>query len=117
VKIRLQTAWYSPEHHDLDLDQFPALVGRADHCNITVPAGFISRRHCRFVRNGTEILVQDLNSLNGTFVNGNLANVPTPLRHGDEIQLGPMSFRVVVVENEDAVTYHPGSTPFEMTVC
>jgi pSer/pThr/pTyr-binding forkhead associated (FHA) protein len=113
----LQTAWYSPSGDDLYLDHFPALIGRAQHCNITVEADFVSRRHCQFIRKGGQVLVQDLESLNGTFVNGILATGPTPVRHGDEIQLGPMSFRVLIMPSNDAWAYRSDSTSIEMTKC
>ena len=48
---------------------------------------------------GQEV-VQDLESYNGTFVNGTPAAKPHPLNDGDELTLGPMSFRVVLPRGE-----------------
>jgi pSer/pThr/pTyr-binding forkhead associated (FHA) protein len=117
VKIRLQTTWSPAGANDLYLDQFPAVVGRAEHCNISVPLGFISRRHCQFIRREDgQVIVQDLESLNGTFVNGSQITRPTPIRHGDEVRLGPMSFRVVILSGDDISTMCVRSSSSEMTV-
>jgi pSer/pThr/pTyr-binding forkhead associated (FHA) protein len=96
MKIRLRNAWLPYDVGEVRLDNFPAILGRGSTCDISVPVEFISRRHCRFVRRGDEVLVQDLASLNGTFVNERPAGCPTPIRPGDRLRLGPMSFRVSV---------------------
>jgi pSer/pThr/pTyr-binding forkhead associated (FHA) protein len=116
MRIHLQTTWAPAGTGDLYLDQFPCVVGRGEDCNFTLPVGFISRRHCRFIRRDGHVFVQDLESLNGTFVNGSLAVVPTPLRHGDELRMGPMSFRVLVVAADDAGTLCLDATSSEMSV-
>ena len=49
----------------------------------------ISRRHARVsTASSGELLVQDLGSTNGTFVNGHRIEAPTPIRPGDVIELG-----------------------------
>ena len=119
MKVWLWNKCPSPDRGDLCLESFPAVLGRGGDCDIPVPIGFVSRRHCRFVRRGDEIWVQDLESLNGTFVNGCLAIFPTPVNHGDELRLGPMSFRVALMTGEDAAglaTLRLGNTPIELTL-
>jgi pSer/pThr/pTyr-binding forkhead associated (FHA) protein len=55
----------------------------------------VSRRHFRMSRNGDQFYVEDLNSVNGTVVNGQ--RIPShnlhPLRSGDQISLGKMELR------------------------
>lgn len=48
----------------------------------------VSRRHARFTSVQGGALVEDLESSNGTFVNGTRVFAPAPLRHGDQIQIG-----------------------------
>jgi hypothetical protein len=52
----------------------------------------ISRRHARIMRREDEVFVEDLNSLNGTFLNANrlVAELPYPIKDGDRIQLGKL---------------------------
>jgi pSer/pThr/pTyr-binding forkhead associated (FHA) protein len=73
---------------------------------------FISRHHCQFLLDGNQVLVQDLESYNGTFVNGRPASPPLPVRHGDEVSLGPVSFRVMMQGGaQDTAEANLGSAP------
>ncbi len=54
----------------------------------------VSRRHAQFIRQGDTVLVEDLGSTNGTFVNGVRISAPTPVRPGDTVQFGAVIFRV-----------------------
>jgi pSer/pThr/pTyr-binding forkhead associated (FHA) protein len=96
---------------EVRIDRFPAILGRSNGCDASVPISFVSRRHCRFTRQGAEVLVQDLESLNGTFVNDRPAPFPTPLRDGDELRLGPTTFRVALVASHGSGTLLLGATP------
>jgi hypothetical protein len=50
----------------------------------------ISRRHARITHRENEVFIEDLNSLNGTFLNAKrlVAELPYPVKDGDQIQLG-----------------------------
>ena len=56
----------------------------------------VSRRHARLLLKGADLLIEDLHSANGTWVNDARlsANQPYPLKHGDLIRLGRMRMRV-----------------------
>lgn len=60
----------------------------------------VSRRHAAFVRYHGQLHVVDLNSVNGTFLNGSriLSDNPHPLNSGDEIKLGTLSLKLVTPE-------------------
>ena len=63
-------------------------IGRAPDCDIRLPDQGVSRRHCTIENLGREIQVIDLDSANGTYVNGKLVEV-APLRPGDQLAVGP----------------------------
>lgn len=66
----------------LDKDRF--VIGRDHSCDLTIPAGDVSAKHCELRREGQWWTITDLNSTNGVKVNG--ANVTQQmLWHGDEI--------------------------------
>ena len=117
MKVRLEPAWTSSSTPGLCLDRFPMVIGRGEDCDVSIPLGFISRRHCRFVYQGGELLVRDLESLNGTFVNGSAAPLLTPVCHGDEVRLGPLAYRVVVVERDTLCNRRLDTTPHEAVAC
>lgn len=65
-----------------------AKVGRSAPADIILSDKRISRRHCNVeVKNG-ELLVVDLQSTNGTFIDGNKIDTPTPLPPDSELRLG-----------------------------
>ncbi|MBI5669297.1 MAG: FHA domain-containing protein [Chloroflexi bacterium] len=63
------------------------LVGRDEACDISLPERQISRQHIRIYRNGDRFFVQDLDSKNGTWLNGQPLKGSVELHDGDEIQL------------------------------
>jgi len=72
----------------LELDTDVASVGRIEDSDIVLDDISVSRHHAIFQRTGSgRITVRDLNSLNGTYVNGTRVE-ESVLRSGDEIQIG-----------------------------
>jgi ABC-type multidrug transport system ATPase subunit len=67
------------------------VVGREDKCDITIPHTGISRKHCRFYKQGNDWFVEDLKSTNGTFVNGKKAT-KLALKNNDSIFVGNTKF-------------------------
>ncbi|OGQ22505.1 MAG: hypothetical protein A3I05_07695 [Deltaproteobacteria bacterium RIFCSPLOWO2_02_FULL_44_10] len=64
-----------------------ASLGRAESNTIMVKDAKASRQHCQIVQKGSEYVLVDLNSSNGTFVNGERVEEHV-LSNGDEIQIG-----------------------------
>jgi hypothetical protein len=56
----------------------------------------ISRRHAKITKHGREVFIEDLGSLNGTFLNRKKLTpyLPQVLKSGDELQLGKLILRV-----------------------
>jgi pSer/pThr/pTyr-binding forkhead associated (FHA) protein len=79
---------------DLMIDSFPFVVGRNPECCCHLRDPLISRYHCSFFLQGEQVWVQDMNSCNGTYVNGRLALLPHVLRDGDRLCLASLEFRV-----------------------
>jgi predicted component of type VI protein secretion system len=71
-----------------DLTQPVVTIGRDLHNEITIDDAQVSRHHCRLQRDGDEYAIEDLDSLNGTFVNGREVRLPRVLRAGDVISIG-----------------------------
>ena len=66
----------------------PVTIGRQAQCEIQIEETWTSRRHARIAWTGTEYIVEDLDSTNGTFVNGERVVGPHALKSGDRLQLG-----------------------------
>lgn len=56
----------------------------------------VSRRHARISRRDDQVFIEDLNSLNGTFLNATrlVPELPYPLKGGDQVQLGKLILTV-----------------------
>jgi pSer/pThr/pTyr-binding forkhead associated (FHA) protein len=73
----------------------PASVGRSADADIRVESYNVSRQHLRVSRQGAELLVQDLGSSNGTYVNGaRLAGVGV-LKPGDTLRVADAELQYV----------------------
>ena len=72
----------------LRLGNQPVVIGRSDPSDWILPDGEISRAHCRVYLALDEVIVVDLDSSNGTFVEGTRIGKGTPLPVGARLQLG-----------------------------
>jgi len=71
------------------------VVGRREDCDLRIPLGEVSRKHCRLIMEGDGIRLEDLGSSNGTFHNGECVREAT-LNAGDTVQIGPVTFMVQI---------------------
>ena len=69
-----------------------AILGRGQKAESRIDDTVMSARHARFTRQGGVIVVEDLGSTNGTFLNGELLGGPQPLHPGDRLELGESDF-------------------------
>jgi hypothetical protein len=63
------------------------IIGREPDCDIVIPMRQVSRHHSHVFTGPDGTMVEDLESKNGTFVNGTLIKASTPLEDGDELQI------------------------------
>jgi adenylate cyclase len=81
-----------------DLKQHvPLVVGRAPTCDVSIADPTISRRHAELVCEEDQVLLRDLGSSNGTFVNGNKVAAAT-LEVDDLVAFGKVAFRLETFE-------------------
>lgn len=71
----------------------PTLLGREPGCDITIPGKHLSRKHASLQVEGNQVIVKDLGSINGTFVNGERVQEAT-LNAGDHIRFDVLEFKV-----------------------
>jgi pSer/pThr/pTyr-binding forkhead associated (FHA) protein len=63
-------------------------LGRGATADLQLVDGKVSREHCRIDATGARAMIEDLGSQNGTYVNGEVIDRPTPVAEGDEIMVG-----------------------------
>ncbi len=95
----------------IPLSEAETIIGRGEPSNaVSIGDPLVSRRHCCFRNRDGQVHVADMESLNGTFVNG----VPTrekALEHGDRIKVGASQF--IFLLKEDDVTSVPLTDSFD----
>ena len=64
------------------------VIGSSADCDVVVNRPGVSGHHCRLTRDGEAIVLEDLRSTNGTFVNGEPIDTPTRVTPGDAVALG-----------------------------
>lgn len=74
--------------HDVVLGGQRVVIGRLQDCDICLSDANVSRRHAEIVRTGEGWSVHDLDSTNGTTLNGKPLSDTTELRDGDTLDIG-----------------------------
>ena len=69
-----------------------AVLGRGDEVDIHLEDSFASTSHARLVPQGGVVVLEDLGSTNGTYLNGEPLRGPQPLHVGDRIRIGDSEF-------------------------
>lgn len=91
------------EHH---LTNPVSTIGRAVENDVVITSKRASREHARIRREGRKLLIEDLNSTNGTFLNDQRLLAPEVLRDGDRIAIGEIT---LIFHDPDTTTRE---TPF-----
>lgn len=97
MDVRLVYFGTSGRRREVRLHDGVVAVGRAETCQLRIPAETVSRQHCQIEVSGKEVVLTDLGSSNGTLVNGEkVADDDIDLKAGDKIMIGPATFTVVI---------------------
>ncbi len=71
------------------------VIGRSPEATVELRNPEVSRRHCRFRRDGERLVIEDLESSRGTHFNGMRITEPTTINPGEEFAVGPVTLRFV----------------------
>ena len=77
------------------VDTFPFIIGKSKMANFTIQGNtYVSRKHCRITKRGAIFYLEDLNSTNGTFINGEPLQGKIELREGMRVRLADKEYVV-----------------------
>jgi predicted component of type VI protein secretion system len=99
----------------LDLMKAEMVLGRHSEADIRLALPEVSRRHCRLAWSGGVWRVFDLQSVNGTYVNGESVNEAT-LHPGDLLQIGGYTFRVALASDARPTVAYAETPPDDADV-
>jgi hypothetical protein len=72
-----------------------AVMGRGDQAEIRLEDPFASSRHAKLTRQGGIVVIEDMGSTNGTYLNEEILAGPQPLHPGDRVRIGDSEFTYV----------------------
>src|SRR4029079_13915566 len=91
AKLVLLSAGLTGQTHELKVDK--TTIGRVEDNTFQIAEPSVSSHHCEILLRGTDIVVKDLNSTNGTFINGDKVT-ETVLKPGQILRLGQIEMRL-----------------------
>lgn len=68
-------------------------IGRGEENDIVIPENFVSHHHAVIYQHGNQYVIEDLGSVNHTYVNGNALSGKLYIKPGDEVQIGMVVLR------------------------
>ena len=90
-------------------------IGRRQDCDLCIPLSMVSRRHCEIYSEFDKVMIRNLKSRNGTYVNDESID-ETQINAGDTLRIGPIHFIVQidgVPDNFDKYLRPPDEQPAE----
>src|SRR5512133_2085206 len=91
AKLGLLSPGMTGRTHELKVDK--TTIGRVEDNVFQIAEPSVSSHHCEVLLHGNEVVVKDLNSTNGTFVNGQKVS-DSPLKPGQILRLGQIEMRL-----------------------
>lgn len=94
TKLRLTD---STVENDMIAEEYPCFIGRkGSSCEIQIDDSKVSRIHAQLSLSDNKIFIEDMQSLNGTCVNGDFISSATEIRTGDELLIGKTHLSVEI---------------------
>jgi pSer/pThr/pTyr-binding forkhead associated (FHA) protein len=79
---------------ELPLGNEPLTIGRSSESGLVIRDDYTSTHHARLMLWNDEWVIQDLDSTNGTFLDGTRVTLPTPVPLGSTVTIGTTSFEL-----------------------
>lgn len=98
MQVKLKVLSGNHEGKEISISSEKFLIGRSESCQLRPKSESVSRKHCIIVIKDNRVLVQDLKSRNGTYVNDKRLPVDKAkvLRGGDALRVGKLMFELVI---------------------
>ncbi len=102
MEVHLVVLSGKQQGHDIPLPETIFLIGRDDQCHLRPHCQAVSKLHCAIAAWAGKVRLRDLNSRNGTFLNGQPVHGEVGVKDGDRLQVGTLAF-AFRIRNEDGV--------------
>jgi pSer/pThr/pTyr-binding forkhead associated (FHA) protein len=101
MEVKLEVAQGKAKGREIPLPPTVFLIGRGNQCHLRPHCQLVSKLHCAIACWAGKVVVRDLKSANGTFVNDQRVKGEARISNGDTLRVGSLTFTFRVnVENE-----------------
>jgi predicted component of type VI protein secretion system len=100
MEVKLVVLEGKAKGREIPLPSTQFIIGRATACHLRPHSTMVSKYHCAIGRSGGSLIVRDLKSRNGTFVNDEQISGAVRLKDGDTLAVGPLRFRIALKDGE-----------------
>ncbi len=113
AKLVLLSQGLTGRTHELKVDK--TTIGRVDDNAFPIAEASVSSHHCEILLKGADVVVHDLNSTNGTFINGEKIT-ESVLKPGQILRLGQIEMRLETEATAATATVASKASPPDSTV-
>src|ERR1700722_15682539 len=92
AKLVVLSEGLTGQSYELKVDK--TTVGRVEDNTFQIPQSSVSSHHCEIILRGSDVVVKDLNSTNGTFINNQQVTSEGVLKPGQILRLGQVEIRL-----------------------
>ena len=98
INLRQELDFPAEESYEISENE---LIGRGKKCDISIPDRYMSTKNSRIFKSSGKFYIEDLDSTNGTFLNGEaLKDKAVELLDGDKITIGRVNFLFVLPQRD-----------------
>lgn len=94
VKLRVMHGPNAGKEIKIPTNEF--VIGRDDDCHLKPRSDAVSRKHCVITISESQVIVRDMGSRNGTFINGDRVEGDRAVKVGDHLKVGPLEFEILI---------------------
>ena len=96
MQVKLRVIGGKNDGKELEIKVPEFLIGRGDGVNLRPKSDLISRHHCAVILEDGQAFIKDLESRNGTHLNGERISGKVKMQVGDRLRVGRLQFEVLI---------------------
>ncbi len=96
MQVKLKVIGGKNDGREIRLSVPEFVIGRGEEAHLKPSSDLISRKHCSVKIENGSVVIADMGSRNGTFVNGEKIEKPHDAKSGDTLRVGRLQFEVVI---------------------
>jgi pSer/pThr/pTyr-binding forkhead associated (FHA) protein len=96
MRVKLKVLNGQSAGREVKVPETGMLIGRSEECHLRPKSDAVSRCHCEISAGDDLLVIRDLGSKNGTYVNGSRIEGDTKISSGDRLLIGKLELEVII---------------------